>query len=93
MLYMFAAVYGLSFGGLSTMIAVLISETFGLKNLGVITGALVVGFATGAAIGPLIAGLIYDVSNEYFIAFIIGAAAMLLVTLIMPLIKIKEMVQ
>ncbi|MFC1907374.1 MFS transporter [Chloroflexota bacterium] len=93
MLYMFAAIYGLSFGGLSTMIAVLISETFGLKNLGVITGALVVGFATGAAVGPLIAGLIYDVSNEYFIAFIVGAAAMLLVALIMPLIKRKEMVQ
>ena len=62
--------------------AALISNTFGLGKLGVIMGALEVGFGIGAAIGPVIGGRIFDVSHSYFNAFIYGAVVMLLATLL-----------
>ena len=41
----------------------------------------------GAAIGPAMGGLIFDATNSYSIAFLIGAVAMLVVTLLIPLIR------
>ncbi len=87
MLYIFAVVYGFSFGGLDPPITALIGDTFGLRNIGVIMGALMFGWAVGAAIGPVVGGLIFDFSNSYFMAFLIGAIAMLAVALLVALIR------
>jgi MFS family permease len=76
--YLFALVYGLTTGGFSPIMAALISETFGLRRIGAIIGALDIGFGIGAAIGPAIGGFIFDVTESYFIAFIIGAILMLI---------------
>ncbi|MBI4187343.1 MAG: MFS transporter [Chloroflexi bacterium] len=77
MLYLFALVYGFSYGGLNTGVGVLVSGTFHLTNIGVLFGVLDFGFGIGAAIGPYIGGLIFDVTNSYFLAFLISALAML----------------
>jgi predicted MFS family arabinose efflux permease len=45
------------------------------------------GFNAGAAIGPYIGGLIFDVSRSYSLAFSLGVAVMLLSTLFIALIK------
>lgn len=87
MLYLFALVYGFAYGGLTPPVTALIGDAFGLRNIGLILGVLEVGWGIGAAIGPAIGGLIFDVSNSYSIAFLIGAAAMLIVTLLIPLIR------
>ena len=87
MLYLFAIVYGFAYGGLSPPVTALISDTFGLRSIGVIFGVLEICFGIGAAIGPAIGGLIFDVRNNYFIAFLIGAVAMLIVTLLIALIR------
>ena len=81
MFYLFAVVYGFGYGGIDPPIAALIGEIFGLRSLGVIMGALIVGWAIGAAIGPAVGGIIFDVSKSYFMAFLIGALAMLGVAL------------
>lgn len=85
--YVFAAAYGFGYGGLDPPTLALIGDVFGLRSLGVIMGALVVGWGIGAAIGPAVGGLIFDVTKSYFMAFIIGALAMLVAALFVALIK------
>ena len=87
MLYVFALVYGFAYSGQSLVVAALVSDTFGLGRIGAIMGVLEIGFGVGAAIGPAIGGLIFDVSNSYFTAFLLGAVAMLVVALLMALIR------
>ncbi len=72
MFCVFAVVFGFTFGGLSNLMATLIGDTFGMANIGAMTGVLVVGFTIGAALGPALGGLIYDISGSYFLAFITG---------------------
>jgi len=87
MLYLFALAYGFAFGGIVPGMASLIGDTFGLRQIGSIMGALDVGVGVGAAIGPAVGGLIFDVSHSYFLAFLLGAAAMFAVTLFLALVR------
>jgi len=87
MLYLFALAYGFAFGGMSPVMAALIGDTFGLGRIGAIFGLLEIGFGVGAAIGPVMGGLIFDVSGSYSLAFLLGAVAMLIVTLLISLIR------
>ncbi|MFC1593239.1 MFS transporter, partial [Candidatus Omnitrophota bacterium] len=81
MFYLFAVVFGFTYGGLDACIVALVGDIFGMRRIGVIMGTLSVTFQTGAAIGPFIGGLVFDVTNSYYFAFIIGATAMLLLIL------------
>lgn len=47
MLYLFALVYGFAHGGTGPVMAALIGDAFGLRNIGAILGVLDVGFGTG----------------------------------------------
>jgi MFS transporter, OFA family, oxalate/formate antiporter len=87
MFYIFAVVFGFSFGGLSNLMATLIGDTFGLTNLGAITGTLVVGFSLGAALGPALGGLVFDATNSYFVSFLVGVGAACLAVLFLALTK------
>lgn len=87
MLYMFAIVFGLSWGGIGPTMAALIGDTFGLGKIGAILGVLDAGFNIGAAVGPVMGGLIFDVSHSYFLAFLLGAVVMLVTTLLIALIR------
>lgn len=73
-------------GGIGLVIPKLIVNIFRGRNLGAIMGALGTGFAIGAAIGPALGGFIYDVTNSYTMAFLIGAATMLVAALLFALI-------
>jgi len=87
MFYVFAVVFGFCYGGLSAAIGALIGDTFGLRNIGIIMGAVNVGFGVGAAIGPAIGGFIFDVSNSYSLAFLIGIVVLLVASLCMALAR------
>jgi MFS family permease len=93
MFYLFAVVYGFSFGGFDAPAIALVSDTFGLRNLGVIMGALVVGWGSGAAIGPAVGGIIFDSTGSYTPAFLAGGAVMLLATMSLILIKHESRVK
>jgi len=86
-LYIFALVYGFFYSGFGCSGAALISDTFGVKNIGIVLGLLEIGFGIGAATGPAVGGYIFDVNNNYTAAFIIGALAMLVATLLVSLVK------
>lgn len=87
MLYVFAALFGFFNGGFDTIIAALIGDTFGVRNIGMIMGALQITFGLGMVFGPALAGVVFDINGSYFTAFLIGAAAMFIVSLLISLTR------
>jgi MFS family permease len=67
--YGFAAFYGLAYGGVVPMQTLMAGELFGLRSLGIITAALMLGGSLGGALGPPLAGAIFDSSGSYQWAF------------------------
>ncbi len=67
--YTFAAFYGIAYGGVVPLQTLLAGELFGLRSLGIITAALMLGGSLGGATGPLLAGAIFDNSGSYQWAF------------------------
>jgi MFS family permease len=88
--YTIAVVFGLLWGGLSTMIMALIGDVFGLRSIGVIMGVMSAGWSLGAATGPAIGGFIFDMSGYYSTAFVIGAGAMFITTFLVSLVNVKK---
>jgi OFA family oxalate/formate antiporter-like MFS transporter len=87
MFYLFAVVFGFFFGGFDASTTAMIGDIFGLRSIGIIMGTFSAGWGLGAAMGPFIGGLVYDISNNYSVAFSICAAAMIMVTLLLALTK------
>lgn len=87
MFYIFAALFGIPFGGISTMVNALAGDIFGMCSLGRIMGCLGIAWFAGAAIGPLMGGTIYDTYHSYFFAFLIGAICMLMVILFLAILS------
>ena len=73
MLYLFAAIYGFAHGGFFTLLSPLVAELFGLSSHGAIFGAIFFAGTIGGAIGPPLAGRIFDVTGNYQLAFLICA--------------------
>lgn len=72
-LYLFAVIFGLAYGGLAAMESPIVAELYGLSSHGVIMGVASFGFTAGGAVGPVVAGRIFDVLGSYQIAFLICA--------------------
>jgi MFS family permease len=87
MFYLFAIVYGFAYSGFASSMAALISDVFGLSRIGTIFGALEVSFGIGAALGPFIGGLVFDLNGSYYTAFMIIALSMFLATLLVSFIE------
>jgi len=85
-LYLFAAVFGFAHGGCGASESPLVAALFGLSSHGLIFGVVGLGFTFGAAISPLVAGYIFDVTGSYQLAFmvcaIIGVIGIILTTLL-----------
>ena len=75
MLYFFAAMYGFAHGGFFVLLSPLVAELFGLNSHGIIFGTVFFGGMIGGAVGPPLAGYIFDVTGSYQPAFLIFAAA------------------
>ena len=73
MLYLFAAVFGFAFGGWMPMLAATTGELFGVGSLGAVFGAMQASTATAGTGGTIVGGYIFDVTQSYFLAFLLGA--------------------
>jgi MFS family permease len=82
MLYIFAPIFGFSYGGLVPLIAAITGEFFGTKNLGAIIGFMGLGPTIGGALGPFLAGYIFDVTDSYYLAFLLGLATTIMATVL-----------
>jgi MFS family permease len=70
-LYLCTAFFGVGFGGFGAIQSPLPAEYFGLRAHGVIFSIFTFTQNIGGAIGPLVAGRIYDVSGSYQWAFLL----------------------
>jgi MFS family permease len=77
-LYLGTFAFGLTMGGVLMMQSLLIGECFGMVSFAPIAGLSMLFSGLGAALGPAIAGLIYDATEDYRIAFIIFTVTSLL---------------
>jgi MFS transporter, OFA family, oxalate/formate antiporter len=71
-IYLLAVLFGFSYGGIAPQLPVVTAQFFGLSSLGSIFGLLIFSGAVGGAIGPLLGGKIFDLSQSYFLSFSIA---------------------
>jgi len=72
--HLFAVILGIALGSIGTSESPLVARLFGLKNHGLIYAVFALGFTIGGALGPYIAGYIYDVTDSYHYAFLVCIA-------------------
>jgi MFS family permease len=89
MLYVFAVIYGIAHGGYFTTMSPIVAEFFGLNAHGVLFGIVAFTGTIGGAIGPILAGYIFDVTAGYGLAFwlctLMSASGLLLLLLLKPI--------
>ncbi|MFC1980391.1 MFS transporter, partial [Chloroflexota bacterium] len=87
--YLFAVVFGFTWGGLGTLIAALVGDVFGTHSIGAIMGTVNLGYSFGAAVGPAMGGFMFDASGSYVTVFAIGAVMILISSLFVALVRIE----
>ena len=68
----FLAVYGPAWGAPLALIPLVTIESLGLKHYASLGGILRIAEATGAVLGPVVLGGIFDLTNSYRPAFALG---------------------
>jgi MFS family permease len=76
--YAYAVIYGLTYGGLFPLFGLAQANYFGRTSLATIRGLAQPFLMTANALGPLLAGWIYDLARSYQVAFSVFIAAYLL---------------
>jgi MFS family permease len=93
MLYLFAAVFGFAYGGCVPQLPVIAGEIFELKSIGAIVGVQMLGVAIGGAIGPLLGGYTFDVTDKYYLAFLVSGICTILALILLAFIKVPRKVR
>ena len=75
LLWMHACLFGLTWGARGPMITAKTADLFPGGNLGSILGFITIGSGLGAAIGSWGAGMIFDLSGSYYVAFALSIAS------------------
>jgi len=72
--YGYAVLLGVGYSATASLIPAMLSDRFSGRHFGAIVGAALIGSSTGSAVGPWLAGALYDATGSYTIAFLIAAA-------------------
>ena len=89
MIYLFAVIYGIAHGGFFTTLSPLVAEFFGIKSHGALFGITMFCGTFGGALGPFLAGYIFDITGGYglaiWICILMSALGFVLISLLKPL--------
>jgi len=85
--WIYAVFMGLGMGGWAPNLAMLSVRYFGLKHLGSVLGVLHMSFLAGEAIGPVVAGFVYDQTGSYRLILMVFSALCLVSIPFMVLIR------
>ena len=84
--YVFAVFFGIAYGGVMPLYAVLAREYYGEGVMGTIYGGILLGATLGMALGGFLGGVIFDAAGNYSLAFVlslvIGAMAVSMAALL-----------
>ena len=86
-LYLFGFMFGFFYSGWVPMFPTILGRFYGLKSLGSIFGVFGTGFSLAAISGPLVSGLLFDMTQSYQNSLIVATAASFLTAFITFLIK------
>jgi MFS family permease len=75
--YTLSVIFGLAYGGVMPLYAVLARESFGQRVMGTVFGAMTMASSIGMAFGPWAGGRIFDAFNSYMWLYI-GASTVAL---------------
>ena len=73
MFCLIAAIFGFGAGGLAALESPAVAELFGMRAHGSILGLASFAITTGGAAGTILAGYIFDITDSYYIAFMLCA--------------------
>ena len=71
MLFLFAVIHGFAHGGFFTINSPLLADFFGTRSHGAIFGVVVSVSTIGGAVGPVVAGYMFDVTGSYQAIFLV----------------------
>jgi MFS family permease len=72
MVIAFVLFWGTTATSINTLLPILIAETLGLRRLGSFSGLIHFGSAIAQALGPLLSGILFDMTGSYTRSFEIG---------------------
>jgi MFS family permease len=78
MLYPFGVLFGFGYGGHTPQFPAIIRELFGMKRMGSNLGLQQIYYGSGALLGPLVAGWMFDRAGSYATPFAIAAGVLVL---------------
>jgi len=85
-LFAVISLYGFGHGGFFTVVSPTVAEYFGMRAHGAIFGTVLFFGTVGGAIGPILAGLTFDTTGSYQLAFLgLGVLGMLGLGLVLSL--------
>jgi len=87
MFYVFAVIYGFAHGGFFTLVSPLVARLFGTRSHGLLFGIVIFSSTLGGAIGPFMAGYIFDITQSYKISFLILAVLCIIALILTAFLK------
>ncbi|MBI1942336.1 MAG: MFS transporter [Betaproteobacteria bacterium] len=72
-IYGYAVLLGVGYSATASLIPAMVSDRFGGRHFGTIVGVGLMGSAAGSALGPWMAGWLFDRTGSYMLAFAIAA--------------------
>ena len=91
MLLLFAVIHGFAHGGFFTLISPLLADFFGTRSHGAIFGVLTFVSAIGSAVGPVMAGYMFDTTGSYQLVFLaltgMSIAGLIAASLLKPVMQ------
>ncbi len=75
LLWLFACLFGLTWGARGPAITAKVADLFPGRQLGTILGVITIGSGIGSAAGSWAAGRIFDLSGSYELAFLLSIAS------------------
>ena len=89
LLYVLCAAFGFGHGGYVALISPKIAEIFGIRSHGTIFGLVMLFASLGGGIGPLLGGIMFDLTGSYHLVFVmelvLAAAALILNSNLKPI--------
>jgi MFS family permease len=86
----FALAYGVFYGGFVAILPALVMDRFGGRQLSSIIGVLYTSVAVGTLVGPVVAGLAYDLQRSYTLPIAIAAVANVVSAAIVAVVALRR---
>ena len=84
---LFAALYGIAHGAFFTLTSPMLAQIFGLASLGTIYGVVSFAGNIGGAIGPVISGYLFDITNSYLPGFLLSLGLSIIAIVLLSFLK------